>query len=71
MGEKDDPVVADELVEIDVASGGLGLEVGSDASEAEAIRDQSLFVIHGQNTITSKTYGSGLEAIVRVCGMLR
>lgn len=35
VGEEDDPVVADEVVEVDVAAGGLGLEVGGDGAEAE------------------------------------
>jgi hypothetical protein len=35
VGEEDDPVVADELVEVDGTLGGLGLEVGSLAAEAE------------------------------------
>lgn len=36
VGEEDDPVVADELVEVDRAFGGVGLEVGRDGTEAEA-----------------------------------
>lgn len=35
MGEEDDPFVADEFVEIDVALSRLGLEVGSGATETE------------------------------------
>jgi hypothetical protein len=35
VGEEDDPVVADELVEVDRTLRGLGLEVGSLAAEAE------------------------------------
>lgn len=34
--EEDHPLVADELVEVDVAGGGLGLEVGGDGAQAEA-----------------------------------
>ena len=34
--EEDHPLVADELVEVDVAAGGLGLEVGGDGAQAEA-----------------------------------
>lgn len=34
--EEDHPLVADELVEVDVAAGGLGLEVGGDGTQAEA-----------------------------------
>lgn len=33
--EEDDPVVADELVEVDRAGGGLGVEVGGNAAEAK------------------------------------
>merc|ERR1712080_416227 len=36
--EEDDPVVADELVEVDGATGGLGLEVRRDGAEAEGLR---------------------------------
>lgn len=36
VGEEDDPVVTDELVEVDVTGGGLGLEVGGDGAQAEA-----------------------------------
>lgn len=35
--EQDDPVVADELVEVDGAVGGLGIEVGGDAAQAERL----------------------------------
>lgn len=35
VGEEDDPVVTDELVEVDGASGGLGLEVGGNGTQAE------------------------------------
>ena len=35
VGEEDDPVVADEVVEVDGAGGGVGLEVGRDRAEAE------------------------------------
>lgn len=38
MREEDDPVVADELVEVNGAVGGLGLEVGGNAAEAETRR---------------------------------
>ena len=33
--EEDDPVVTDELVEVDGALGSIGLEVGGDAAQAE------------------------------------
>lgn len=36
--EEDDPVVADELVEVDGTAGGLSLEVGGGAAEAEGLR---------------------------------
>ena len=38
MGEENDPVVANELVEVDFAVSGLGGEVGGDGAEAEAGR---------------------------------
>ncbi len=34
--EQDNPLVTDELVEVDWALGGLGLEVGCDGSQSEA-----------------------------------
>ena len=36
MGEEDDPVVADELVEVDGTFGSVGLEVWSSAAQAQA-----------------------------------
>lgn len=38
VGEEDNPVVADELVEINWAGRGLGLEVWRNAAEAERVR---------------------------------
>jgi hypothetical protein len=35
VGEENDPRVANEVVEVDVAGGGLGVEVGGNAAEAE------------------------------------
>lgn len=35
MREEDDPVVANEVVEVDGAVGGLGVEVGGNAAETE------------------------------------
>lgn len=35
VGEEDNPVVADELVEVDWAVGGFGLEVWGDGAETE------------------------------------
>ena len=37
VGEEDGPVVADELVEVNGALGGLGLEVGGNGAETEAV----------------------------------
>lgn len=37
VGEEDDPVVADELVEVDGTLGGFGLEVGGDGAQAETV----------------------------------
>ena len=42
MGEEDDPFVADELVEVDGAGGGFGLEVGGNGSQAEAAGERWL-----------------------------
>lgn len=41
MREEDDPSVADELVEVNGAFGGIGLEVGGDGTEAEAVSPNS------------------------------
>ncbi len=38
VGEEDDPGVANKLVEVDWALGGLGLETWGDGAEAEAAR---------------------------------
>lgn len=38
MGEEDDPVVTDELVEVDLSVGGLSIEVGGDGAETETVR---------------------------------
>lgn len=37
VGEQDNPVVADELVEVNGARGGVGLEVGGNAAETERL----------------------------------
>ena len=37
VGEEDDPVVTDELVEVDGTLGGLGLEVGGGAAQTESL----------------------------------
>ena len=42
VGEQDDPVVADELVEVDGALGGLGLEVGGNRAQTEAAKRMSV-----------------------------
>lgn len=65
MGEKDDPVVADELVEIDVAGGGLSLEIGGNGAKSKASSQcQQLFLKPGKHIVNESTYGSGLPAIV-------
>lgn len=38
VGEEDDPAVANELVEVNLALGGVGLEVGGLGAEAEGSR---------------------------------
>jgi hypothetical protein len=43
VGEEDDPVAADELVEVDRAFGGVGLEVWRDGTEAEAGLEHSQY----------------------------
>ena len=43
VGEEDDPTVANKLVEVNGTTGGLGLEVGRDAAEAEGLRTISHF----------------------------
>lgn len=42
MGEEDNPVVTDEVVELDGALGGLGLEVGGDGTKTEAVEISTL-----------------------------
>ncbi len=36
--EKDGPLVADELMEVDGTRGGVGLEVGGNGAQAEAVK---------------------------------
>ena len=43
VGEEDDPAVANELVEVNGTTGGLSLEVGRNAAEAEGLRTVSHF----------------------------
>ena len=43
VGEEDDPFITDELVEVDGAVGGIGLEVGGDGPQTEPTV-QSTFV---------------------------
>jgi hypothetical protein len=40
VGEQDDPVVADELMEVDVTLGCVGLEVRGNGAQAEAAKAQ-------------------------------
>jgi len=47
VGKQDDPVVANELVEVNGALGGLGLEVGGDGSQTKANNDKEV----SKNTI--------------------
>jgi len=44
VGKEDDPAIADELVEVNGALCGLGLEVGGDGAQAEAVRTTGAFV---------------------------
>lgn len=37
MGEEDHPAVADELVEVDKAIGGIGLKVGGNRAQAKTV----------------------------------
>lgn len=39
VGEEDDPLVADEVVEVDWALGGLSLEVWGDGAQTESVED--------------------------------
>lgn len=38
VGEEDDPVVADEFVEVDLAAGGLSIEVRGDRAQTETVQ---------------------------------
>lgn len=42
VGEQDDPVVTNVLVQVDGTLGGVGLEVGGDGAQAEAARRDML-----------------------------
>jgi hypothetical protein len=45
VGEQDDPVVANELVEVNGTTGGLSLEVRRCGAEAEGLRTVSHIVL--------------------------
>lgn len=45
--EEDDPIVADELMEVNRPAGGLSLEVGSSAAKAERLRSLVLRHLEG------------------------
>lgn len=42
VGEEDSPAIADELVEVDWAVGGLSLEVWSNGTESETVKGKQL-----------------------------
>lgn len=43
MGEEDDPVVADEFVEVDWAVGRFGFEIGGSGAKAETFMRGGIF----------------------------
>jgi len=47
VGEENNPVIADELVEVNGTTGGLSLEVRRGGAEAEGLRTVSHFVVGG------------------------
>lgn len=55
--EEDDPVVADELVEVDGAVGGFGVEVGGDGAEAETAARHCQYAGHARSL---SSWGSSL-----------
>lgn len=66
VGEEDDPVVTDELVEVDRTLSGFGVEVGSNAAQAQSGTRSALFTFKPHWTEIN-TYGggrSGFEAIL-------
>ena len=75
MGEQDDPVVADEVVEPDLASRGLGFEVGGNGAKAEAVVAVST-CSPAQSIAVSKTPSKSLQDVggkpltARVCQSL-
>ena len=53
VGEEDDPVVANELMEVNGATGGLSLEVRRGGAEAEGLRTVSHFGVVVRMTVWS------------------
>lgn len=64
VGEEDDPVVADELVEVNGALCGLGLEVGGSGAETEGL--SALFGGHDVFCDVSQRKKQGV--VVKVVG---
>jgi hypothetical protein len=62
VGEEDDPVVTNELVEVNGTTGGLGLEVGRGGAEAEGLRTVSHFGVFDRGRLFGRLGQSlGLE----------
>lgn len=66
VGEKDDPVVTNELVEVNGTGGGLGLEVGGNGTQAEASREKLSAPVYkhclGAKSNEGGTVGPGVAA---------
>lgn len=67
MGEEDDPVVTDELVEVDRTGGGVGLEVGGDAAQAETMKAACALVFFGLVRFLNRPRPLSIEWFMRAC----
>lgn len=69
--EEDDPVVANELVEVDGTLGGLGLEVGSSAAQTKRLgasfRHVCCYALCQLHTKSANMRGSGIGLRDRKC----
>jgi len=65
VGEEDNPFVADELVKVDRTLSGLGVKVGSSATQTES--DTEVSTCANEQQRPADTYGSGRSVMLTAC----